>query len=94
MLPERCAFLAGLAWLTHGPDRPPVDANDLAYLVDAEAHGVDGLAFVRSCVPVVEALQRMFEIRERVMQSGNPRWTAILKKRAWERQDESESTSE
>lgn len=94
MLPERCAFLAGLAWLTDGPQRAPMDANELAELVDADAHGADGLAFVRACVPVVEALQRMFEIRERVRLSGNPRWSAILKKREWERKNEPESTTE
>lgn len=94
MLPERAAFLAALAWLTHGPGRAPEDANELAALADADDHGVDGLAFVRACVPVVEALQRMFEIRERVRLSGNPRWSAILKKREWERKNESESATE
>lgn len=94
MLPERCAFLAGLAWLTHGPQRAPMDANELAELVDADAHGADGLAFVRACVPVVEALQRMFEIRRRTVASGHPRWVALLEKREWERKNESEPTSE
>lgn len=94
MLPERCAFLAGLAWLTHGPQRAPTDANELAELVDAGAYGADGLAFVRACVPIVEALQCLFEIRRRTVASGHPRWVALLKKRAWERQYESESTSE
>ena len=83
MRPDRAAFLAGQAWLTDGPRRPP-DANDLASLVDPETYGIDGLAFAFACVPVAAAVSTVLAARDAMRSCGVPRWVALAKKLDWE----------